>query len=115
MNDNRLCELPHIVCEGEFRVFCREQYALLHKDIQKTSPRLHASAVDIASVITMMLEAGIYSFKIEGRTNDYHHVCKVVNFLADSARQAADRYASQNGKADLSTIHYIRRFVRRPE
>lgn len=115
LNDNRLCGLPHIVCEGEFRVFCREQYVLLHKDIQKTGPRLHASAVDIASVITMMLEAGIYSFKIEGRTNDYHHVCKVVNFLADSARQAADRYESQNGKADLSTIHYIRRFVRRPE
>ncbi len=111
-NDNRLCELPHVLSKGEFRVYCREQYALMSGNNCSQAPRIHSSAVDAASIMKQLIELGIYSFKIEGRTNNYHHVCKTVKRLADAAEKAVQDISIEES-ADFSTIHYIRRFVRR--
>ncbi len=101
-NDNRICELPHTNEGDEYTVYCRQDYDLQTGDQINKANRICAHNISICDVVEMYLELGILSYKIEGRTADYHYVLpKVKNF------KNALEEASKLDRKKTSTLHYI--------
>lgn len=107
MNDNRLCELPHEDVNGELKVFCRCRYRLESAKEAVKAPPISEKEVALFETAAQYLEMGVYSFKIEGRTTDYHFIQNKIKRLKHALEQAAtldyNRY---------SVSHYVKRFRR---
>ena len=107
-NDNRICELPHLHDGENYRVYCRQPYILtMDGQIQKALP-IHAESISSAEIAAMYLELGLYSFKVEGRTADYHKVVRRVQKLRKMLDEASEHLTNKN-----SVLHYISRMRKR--
>lgn len=133
MNDNRLCELPHEGKNGEFQVFCQNRFQMetvygageagsagrTAGDVPEAGDggerrcsvpvALGEKQIEISFTAAQYLEIGVYSYKIEGRTIDWHYLVKRTERL----RQGLER-ALEADFARASVSHYVRRF-RHPE
>ena len=101
-NDNRICELPHVNDGADYTVFCRKPYVLYYNNSTVTANRIAAKQISSAEIIDLYLELGVTSFKIEGRTVDYHYILPRVKKI----KQAIDE-ASLRKHSISSTLHYV--------
>ena len=101
-NDNRICELPHINDGADYTVFCRKPYFLYYNNTTVTANRIAARQISSSEIIDLYLELGVTSYKIEGRTVDYHYILPRVKKL----KQAIDE-ASLRKHSIYSTLHYV--------
>lgn len=101
-NDNRICELPHSDSNENYTVYCREIYSLLLAGKMTVAKRIAAKQISSAEIADAYLELGIRSFKIEGRTVNYHYIVPRVKKLS-----RALEVASQQDHSISSTLHYI--------
>lgn len=101
-NDNRICELPHTNEGANYTVYCRKNYQLYHDGVFSPANRIASKQITSAEIVDLYLELGILSFKIEGRTVDYHSILPHVRKLRHALEEASLRDHSV-----ASTLHYI--------
>jgi len=101
-NDNRICELPHVNDGADYTVFCRKPYVLYYNNSTVTANRIAAKQISSAEIIDLYLELGVTSFKIEGRTVDYHYIVPKVKKIKQAIEEASLRKHSIS-----STLHYV--------
>jgi len=81
---------------GECAQPCRKRYRLVDRDgklLEKGRYLLSIKDLNLSEHLSSLIDAGITSFKIEGRLKDVAYVKNVVSFY----RQALDRVLTNNG------------------
>ena len=110
MNDNRLCELPHTLDGSrKFHVFCKQDFILHDKNTDERWPAtLNNNGIHFWHSATPFLDAGVYSFKIEGRTLDLSVLLPRVRRLKAELELA---HQAPSGK---TALHYVRHLRSKP-
>lgn len=62
------CRLPYTLCDGDGKILAKDKYLLSLKDL------------DLSEFLRNMMDAGVSSFKIEGRLKDIDYVKNVTAF-----------------------------------
>ena len=93
----QLCRLPYTLTDSQGKVICSDKYLLSLKDFNASEN------------FTDLIEAGVSSFKIEGRLKDASYVKNITAFynekLKDFISRNSDRYRrSSYGETDLKFI-----------
>jgi putative protease len=125
-NDNRRCRQPHYLFEGEFCVGCKQLYEK-HPDSQQVLPMQPLSPVasqvrppevpvggerliwspeiDLSAIVGLFVNAGVISFKIEGRTRTADYITMSTRKL----REAVDRTQESPERLDpeLNQFYYL--------
>ena len=102
-NDQRRCQLPHRVADGEYQVGCQVDYRV-PDDREPTCPcrvDLHMPDVDLSSTLALYVALGVISFKIEGRTRSTEYVAQSTALL----REAVDELVQRRYQVQAS--HYV--------
>lgn len=104
MNDNRLCELPHIVDGNRhYQVFCKQDFTVHDRDSGERWPAtLKNQNIHFWHSAAPFLDAGVYSFKMEGRTVD------LSSLLPRVRRMKAELELALQAPAGKTALHYVR-------
>lgn len=107
-NSNRQCMLPHTGVMEDYRVYCQKDYEL-YRDGQyvQDAYRIGNCPGMIHRTMGIYLGAGVYSFKIEGRTNALDYILMRVASMYESKKY----YLEHSGEIP-GYMHYIRRSYR---
>lgn len=104
-NSNRQCLLPHVGQLEGYMVFCQKQYRLMKygQDLG-TARRIGNCPGKLHRTMGIYLGMGIYSFKVEGRTNNLDYIIERVRDMATSKAFFIEHELEIPGM-----MHYIRR------
>lgn len=104
-NSNRQCLLPHVGQKECYQVYCQKEYELV-KDGEKMgrAKRIGNPPGKIHHTMGIYLGMGVYSFKVEGRTNDFSYIQKRVQDMVESKK-----YYLAHLREIPGMMHYIRR------
>lgn len=77
---SQLCRLPYTLTDGNGKVICRDKHLLSLKDFNASNQ------------LPLLIEAGVRSFKIEGRLKDIAYVKNIVAYYS----QLLDKFISEH-------------------
>lgn len=108
-NDNRMCEMAHVMRDGNLLVYCQLDYDLTDGNGKVLSPAKRIGCRHIASqeMIRFYKELGIGTLKIEGRTMPAEEIARKVRLLKDAV-QASEALCGKESFPTCS-LHYISR------
>jgi putative protease len=102
-HDQCRCRLPHITVDGVFRTGCEYyKFVVPEKGKRRYHPvSLHAPDIDLTSTLSLYIDIGVTSFKIEGRTRETEYIIQSVSAMQQAVRQYSNR------RRETMTSHYI--------
>ena len=104
-NSNRQCLLPHYGQKECYNVYCQKEYLLLKDGMYAGhARRIGNPPGKIHRTMGIYMGMGIFSFKIEGRTNEFSYILSRLKDMAESKR-----FYSEHWKEIPGMMHYIRR------
>ncbi|MBN2011686.1 U32 family peptidase [candidate division KSB1 bacterium] len=92
---------------GECAQPCRKRYRIVNRDGEQVQPMKHWLSLrdlNLSAHLGELIDAGVYSFKIEGRLKDQAYVANIVSYYRqelDRVLAAKNRQPASSGRVEL--------------
>lgn len=104
-NSNRQCLLPHVGEFEKYSVFCQHQYTVYDGQAElRPARRIGNCPAKLHRTMGLYLAMGIFSFKVEGRTNQLDYIVKRI----EQMRESKELFMRHSNEIP-GYMHYIRR------